>query len=353
MALIQNVFAIIAVLFGFLLVLPFLLVGSPFFGVAFLTRFFQIVSSRFSPKPVPWHKLIEYEPTIGWKPSSNMDTYVQVDGLYHVSTDADGWRGRTKLEDSDIIVFGDSYAFGYGVNDKHFFANINNDIRIKSIGVNGYNMVQELLWMQRLSDRLKGKLVVWFIYFGNDLLENLTPNLDHYRMPFVRSLNSTGQWEIVTDHVSPKIWTVTSKRKYWHSLAEICSRTLLADRAYSASEYLIKQGQKVCQKAEATLMVVTIPDKTQIYDHQIKILKDLSPDPDTFDPDLPDRNIGEICRKLSIPFVPLKNYLKVDDHKERDAHWNEKGHRRVSKVLAGIYRDHVRDRLPPANKTSV
>ena len=352
MAFMQNIFAIIAILFGFLLVLPFLLVGLPFFGIAFLTRFFKTVSSRFLPKPVPWKKLIEYEPIIGWKPRPNMNTYVQVDGMYQVSTDAHGWRGKAKLEDSDIVVFGDSYAFGYGVNDRDFFADLNRDVRIKSIGVNGYNMVQELLWMQRLSDRLKGKLVIWFIYFGNDLLENLTPNLDHYRMPFVRSLNSTGQWEIVTKHVSPKIWTVTSKRNYYARLAEICSRTPIAERAYSAGEFLIKQGQQICRKAGANLMVMTIPDITQISSRHMKLLKDRTPDPDTFDPDLPDQKIGEICRKLSIPFVPLKDHLKVDDHKKRDAHWNEKGHRRVSMVLEGIYRDYGRNRSAEAKKTS-
>ena len=341
MVFVQNILSIIAILFGFLLVLPTILVGLPFFGIAFLTRFLQTISARFLPRPVPWQKLIEYEPTIGWKPKPNLNAYVQVDGVYHITTGSQGWRGRTSLEESDIVVFGDSYAFGYGVNDKDFFANINTKLRIKSIGVNGYNMVQELLWMQRLSDKLKGKLVVWFIYFGNDLLENLTPNLDHYRMPFVRPLNSEGQWEIVTEHVSPRIWTATSKRKYLERLAEICCHTPLAERVYSACEFLITQGCRTIQKSEASLIVMTIPDVTQISPSRMKRLINIAPDPAEFNPDLPDQKIAEICNRLSVPFVPLKEHLKVEDHKEYDAHWNEKGHQRVAKVLDCLYRDYI------------
>jgi len=148
----------------------------------------------------------------------------------HLTTDGEGWRGRTELRESDIVVFGDSFAFGYGVDDKKFFAGLNPDVRIKSIGVNGYNMVQSLFWMERLSVQLTGKLVVWFVYFGNDLYENLQPNLERYRMPFVRSFNGTGDWEIVTSHINATKWPFSSERRY-HQRSQKFAVQLFSPRA--------------------------------------------------------------------------------------------------------------------------
>ena len=55
-------------------------------------------------------------------------------------------------------------------------------------------MVQTLLWMERLKDRLAGKLVVWLVFYGNDLMDNLHPNFDRYRTPFVRSRDDGAGW---------------------------------------------------------------------------------------------------------------------------------------------------------------
>jgi hypothetical protein len=157
-----------------------------------------------------------------------------------------------------------------------FFSQPNGNIRIKAIGAPGYNMVQEILLMNALSSQLRGKLVVWFIYFGNDLYENLQPNFYRYRMPFVREINGTGDWEIVTSHVSPANWRSRFERDYYARLAEICSPTFLAQRVYSACEYLIGKGLEICNRADARLVVMTIPDITLISKNQTKRLATLA-----------------------------------------------------------------------------
>jgi hypothetical protein len=83
--------------------------------------------------------------------------------------------------------------------------------RIKAIGANGYNMVQELLWMRRYAPQLAGKLVVWFVYHGNDLFDNLQPNVFQYRTPFVRERHDGRGWEVVTEHVRRSPWVATVK----------------------------------------------------------------------------------------------------------------------------------------------
>ena len=69
--------------------------------------------------------------------------------------------------------------------------------------------------LEQLAPKLRGRLVVWFIYCGNDFYDNLAPDLHGYRRPFVREARPDGGWEIVTDHVRSEPWPISprSRRK--------------------------------------------------------------------------------------------------------------------------------------------
>src|SRR5262245_42184688 len=99
----------VAVLLGIPLAAPILAVGLPFWAVACLTRaLVRLLEPRF----VPWQQLIMFDPTIGWKPRANLNAYGIADDVFHLTTDAQGWRGQTSLAESEAVVFGDSFAFG-------------------------------------------------------------------------------------------------------------------------------------------------------------------------------------------------------------------------------------------------
>jgi hypothetical protein len=284
---------------------------------------------------------MEFTPIIGWKSKARLDTYCTfVAGAFHVKTDEHGWRGNSRLVDSDLVVFGDSYAFSYGMDDaKAFHAVAPTGLRITSIGAPGYNMVQELLLMRHLSSSLKDKLVVWFIYIGNDLYDNLLPNHGPYRMPFVRNVNGTGKWEIVTSHVRAMKWPSTGNHpqriaKKWTGTF---GTNFLSQRVYEACEFLIEQGQGVCHQAGGHLVVLTIPWMAQLNPSVWKRTLSRYGDVQCFDPDLPDQKISKICAKLDVPFVVGKTYLEVEDHIPGEGHWNERGHRRVGELLQKLY----------------
>ena len=122
MVAIHIALAMILTMLGVLLVIPILFLALPFWGVSGATR---AITGLIRPKVLPWQQLIEYEPTVGWKPKSNLDAYANADGVFRLTTDAEGWRGPTSLEESEIVVFGDSFAFGYGADDKKFYAGHN------------------------------------------------------------------------------------------------------------------------------------------------------------------------------------------------------------------------------------
>jgi hypothetical protein len=199
--------------------------------------------------------------------------------------------------------------------------------------------------MRRLAPQLRGKLVVWFIYFGNDLYENLTPHTSGYRMPFVRRLNGTGAWEIVSSHIRSKKWFYAlgsngDGRDHYAKLAELCGPSFLSDKAYPACAYLLREGQDLCWQSGAELVVMTIPEITQMTDRGKHFLLQRGGDPKSFNVDFPDRRIGEICGRLGIRFLRLKDHLSRADYKAAgDCHWNAAGHQKVADLLVQLHRE--------------
>jgi len=350
MTALRLVLAAMSALVGLLLVFPLVVAGLLFWTVGALTR---AIAHLLEPRFALWDELIEFDQRFGWKPRPNLNSHHLADDVFYMTTDAQGWRGEhTTISESQLIVLGDSFAWGYGVDDKNFFAHLNPDLRIKAIGAVGYNMVQELLWLQTLSAQVKGKLVVWFIYLGNDLYENLVPDLRGYRMPFVREANGAGDWEIAASHVNPTKWPSSDHagpygRNYYAKLAELCAPTFLSRRAYAACEFLIRKGIGICNSVSAQMAVVTIPEQAQLTKTGIDILLSHRRDKHSFNPDYSDNQIRAICKKLGIPCVALKDHLSARDYKERDCHWNGNGHRHVAQVLSSLHRDWAPVRIKP------
>ena len=313
--------------------IPVVVVGAPFWLVSGLTRTVRGAIRRWQPREVPWDELIEFVPEIGWKNRGNVRAYVRGNRPFRVTTDRDGWRGRFSLEESDIVVFGDSFAFGHGVDDDAFFANQRSAVRIKAIGTNAYNMVQTLLWMERLKDQLAGKLVVWFVFYGNDLMDNLHPHFGRYRTPFVRSRDHGAGWEIITEHVRTEPWPFDPRSWNFNRVGEVCSPTFRAERAFSACDYLIGRARDACESAGARLAVVGVPDVQLLDPTRRNRFRRRAPDPAHFDPRLPDRRLREICEGRGIPFVSLSEVLEVHDHLLNDCHWTPRGNLRVARVL--------------------
>jgi hypothetical protein len=323
---------------GCLLAAPLLLAGLPFWIVGMLTH---LIARAIEPEFVSWNALVEFDPAFGWKPRAHVNAYHVSDDVFHMTTDAQGWRGKASLADSQVVVVGDSFVFGYGIDDEHFFADLSGTPRIKAIGACGYNMVQEFLWMERLAAQLEGKLVVWSIYCGNDLYENLTPDMCGYRMPFVREVNGAGEWELIASHISPAKWftpTGLRQRDYAKQLAELCSPGFLSQRAYSACEFLIGKGRDLCDSVGAQLIVLTVPDPALLTPHGRRaVLRQGRVDPARFDPDYPDRRIATICEALHVPFIATKRHVGIQCHNRYDCHWNREGHRRIADLLTRIY----------------
>jgi len=340
MGVVRFLIALLMAGVALLATIPVVLLGIPFWLVSFLTRAIREGVRKTQPEEVPWTELIDFVPEIGWRNRADVRARVRAERAFQITTDAEGWRGARSIDESEVLVFGDSFAFGHGVDDRSLFADRSSSVRMKALGANGYNMVQQLLWMERLRDRLAGKFVVWFAFYGNDLLDNLHPNFMHYRTPFVRERRDGEGWEIVTEHVREERWPFDPRWGYRDKIAEVCTPTFQSARVYSAAAFLVGRAREVCDSAGARLAVVGIPDPSMLeVDRRIAALRRRSSSPDAFDLTLPDRRFQEICTAHGVPFLALSGVVGLHDHLPNDCHWTPRGHAKVAQALERLYRE--------------
>jgi hypothetical protein len=340
---IRTAFVLLMSGIGLLAMSPLLLLGAP---LALAIGLMRWTARRLEPSVIRWPDVYEFDPRLGWRAKPNLDCHVleDRDDVFHVVTDRFGWAGRTTVSDSEIVVVGDSHAWGYGVDHHKAFFNLNPRLRIKTIGAPGYNLVQELLLLEQVAPQLQGKLVVWFVYIGNDLSDNLSPEMEGYRAPFIRQRPDDGRWDIVTHHLSPAKWTCSDNaklRRFHAVLAALHSETAFAKRAYAACEFLLTRGYRVCREAGAELVVLSIPALVTISESDMRNLCQARSFHLPVDRSLPDRMLGDICGRLGICYQSLTPHLDRRHYKERDDHWTEEGHRRVAAVLQGLHRQVV------------
>lgn len=335
---IRSLLAVIGSALGLALAAPVAVLALPFWITSALTR---RIGGWIEPPITPWPEVVRFDAGLGWSLRPDLD--VNAEALngdpFHFRTDSEGWRGERPLSDCEVVVVGDSFAFGHAVDEHAYFGHRVREIGAKAAGVPGYNMVQTLLWLRALGPRLEGKQVVWLIYPGNDLEDSLRPHVLGNRSPFVRERrDDRGGWEIVTHHLDPTKWPFPNRRPNYETYVEICTPSLLSRRVFAACEYLIEQGRDVCDRVGARLTVMTVPDLSDLVRDQVRGVVSEMLEPETFDPELPDRRIAEICARLDVPFVPLADHLTPGDYQTDDVHWNRRGHQRFARLLERLVR---------------
>jgi hypothetical protein len=339
MQIIRFIFALIAFLFTIILTIPIFIITLPFW---FVKATMWIFTRIFTPKAGEWSDILEYDETVGWKPKPNVNTYYRdlSEQHCHIITGPDGWPGTNTFEDADVIVFGDSFAYGFGIDYDKSYARQLKEPRIKPIGAPGYNMAQAVLLMEQYKEKLRGKVIVWFICLENDLYDNIKPyNSSYNRIPYVCRRNGSDSWGIVRDHIDRGHWFVPNRRReYFAAFAQFCTQSPLANYAYTAAEYLIKEGQKIARSVNAHLVVFTIPQREQLNEAGIRrLISYLPKNNNNFNPDYPDARLNTICNTLNVPFIAGKSFLESSDYLALDPHWNLKGNKKVAQNISDIF----------------
>jgi len=150
----------------------------------------------------PQDALGRFDPDLGWALRPNVTTSLLADGTsYRVSTNARGFRGAEIPEARTpgrprIVVLGDSFAFGWGVNDGETFAERLAEtahVEIANLGVPGHSTDQALWLLDHEAARLRPDVVL-LQFCVNDFDGNETASAHPYAKPcWVR--DPAGAWE--------------------------------------------------------------------------------------------------------------------------------------------------------------
>ncbi len=125
--------------------------------------------------------LIQYDRELGWKLSRDwFGRHRHYDYDVSYSTDIRGlrrdpWRKEPDEQRRRVLVIGDSFTFGLGVEDHETFTsrlNIEQNKReFVNAGVPGYAPDQQMLWVERISPLVNPDQILFVIYLGNDLID--------------------------------------------------------------------------------------------------------------------------------------------------------------------------------------
>jgi len=343
MLFIRFILAFTAFLIGIVLIIPALIVMLPFWFVTVTGKIIKI----FKPKISEWEDIIEFDQKLGWKSKPNIDTNMEIDGVYHITIGKDGYRGNYDLKESDVVVIGDSFVFGQGTDDKHYFGNLTKLAKVKPVGAPGYGATHYLLLLKTLATELKGKLVIWFVYTGNDYREAIRPVSYGYHFPFVFQNSSTGKWEIKTDHITEKKLPFHFDKGYNTSMrefADLFSKNYLSDYAFSAFEYLTSEAKKHCDKNGAEFAVVTFPVRWLIDGSYANKIKRHASEPEHFSLTYPDEEVKRLCNRNGITFRACLNDFIREDFLPIDLHWSKKGNKKTAKIIDELYKSFLKNK---------
>jgi GDSL-like lipase/acylhydrolase family protein len=294
--------------------------------------------------PVPGN-FWRHDPLLGWSNSPGAE------GVFNhprfrisVHINSKGLRDREYAYEKSpgtrrILVIGDSFVWGYGVEERETLAKVLetalSHVDVINGGVAGYGTDQELLWLRSEGLRYRPDLVI-LVMCGNDDDENnseLVYNVYH-KPRFTR----TAQGELVLGGVPVPLASRTLRLKHWlfaHSALLYQVKTGLIDRfrhprrTVRGSDFgltlaLVDAIDRAARDAGARLAVVTTsryaPSPTFPYDELVAGL----------------RQRGLLT--LDIDHAP--GYDAGAMLLPGDAHWNAAGHRFVAQQVMALVEDH-------------
>lgn len=163
----KQLFKCAALFFGIPLALFLLLEGFLQIKEYWLDFLYERLK-RASPHDVS--SFFDYDPLLGWRNRPLQKGYFQTsESISYVSINAKGLRGKEypyeRTEKKRILVLGDSFVWGYGVEEKDRFtekleALFTGRVEVINAGVPGYGPDQSLLFLRREGRKYKPDLIL-------------------------------------------------------------------------------------------------------------------------------------------------------------------------------------------------
>jgi lysophospholipase L1-like esterase len=322
--------------------------------------------------------LIRYDPQLGWKLSSNWSgKHEHFDFNVSYKTDSTGFRKQPLFHTSPInkkvALVGDSFTFGFGVNDDETFgaqlARSNPQDEYINLGIPGYSTDQEYLLIKQYGKTNKIDHYILMFYLGNDILDNALPHplqaepskpyfeeqndelmLRNVPVPQKRKtaalkertfesiifgdqlklLRKENLFEKVKDSSELLQWLLPDTMKIDKSImSTILIKNLSKQRRLLLALFLAIKNEAIAQQAKLTIAI--LPGKSYIssplsYSHEFQ--------------EYVRKTVLNITSQLAIETIDIATLMQAQSYESErplfhpnEGHLNEEGNRLVSRLL--------------------
>ncbi len=247
-----------------------------------------------------------------------------------------GFREKKELESSkenSLIILGDSFSFGYGVEEEERFGNVLQNKIKDSLQVYNISFPKShfLNYQENLNfaikNGLRGKRIIYSICMENDLKE-----YENVRSPKPSNWKNIKKWfhnnSSLYAFVGEKIHNSELIEKILSGLGVMNDNSL--PRIYSVSDKAIESSAKLLaeQMKDYEVLVLIIPSRlVWVEEHKIKAIEIHQ----KFIKKLKEQSLNILDMKIIFDTAsdkPLKEF-----YYDFDGHWNLKGHQQAAGAI--------------------
>ena len=301
----------------------------------------------------------KYDSLLGWAHEPGQEGIFETPQFRTVvRINANGLRDREHSYERQgdierILVLGDSFAWGYGVEESERFSQLlekSMDVEVINAGVSGYSTDQELLWYRNEGTKYETDLVV-LVLAGNDVGDNdrQLVNTIYYKPKFVLEEGQLVSKGYPVPKTSPQgrlIYSLSQRSALAYFLVQRYFDLLsLYAKIKANSDHENSAGSGTSAKSEPFNLTIALIDEmrniAELRNAKFMIVATdrwwNSPSSETYKDFISAlKNEGFLVLDVeSLPGFDIEKMLIPDD-----GHWNQSGHEFVAKKLKVLIETH-------------
>lgn len=336
-----------------------LVIGSVVFSLCIM----EIVVRIWDPplaKP-QMKQIHQTSPTLAWELIPQSSGVGKLGELYQINSA--GFRDlehplKKKLGVPRIMVIGDSFTFGMGVNLddtypkqlEHFLNRADMPCEVINCGVIGYNMWQHYEMLDRKVLHYRPDLIILGV-FEDDIGASVRPYKDpedwkgvkFYHQNFfsgvlshlslrnlIRNATALYEYKYRYRHGHNYMKGIEERKKVWGpgNPTDVNYRIMsgkIEKERYSEFSKKLKQFFRKANEAGSRVMIVMIPDSVQLSDFHMQTV---------------NRFVRQVCDEIGVPFLDMTPILEAEKNHAslylfpEDAHYAPKGLGLIAKSIA-------------------
>ncbi len=307
------------------------------------------------------------------KPNLDMKIYGHPEFTYSIRTNSDGLRDEPFQGEIPIAAIGDSFTFGFGVEEYESWPSQLEDLgnmRVANLGWAGWNSLVYPVVIRRHAMPLHSRVWLW-AFFINDLPESagaeeflLAGESDYlvwrdkegYTPSSLRFPLTLRTIQFVAALLNPELFLLPNsgdfvfdhpdlRMQVGHYPWQVSDPTDPAvQRGWELTETALQEAAGLAQANDAALVVIFIPSREHVY---WPYIKDLLPDVRIEQLDESESRLAEICTALGIPYLNLLPEFRSHAMDRQmlyypsDGHWNPAGHELAAQIIFGFLVEQV------------